>query len=260
MRCCCISPRKRFVVFVALCLALGCGERTGDEMSALRAEVKAARDEVKTLKSKVRHLEKQIAATVPNDEPIRTSKFLSAGSEKDDPFLGPVDSPLLLMQFSDFESSQCAHFAQETLPKIKSEFIDTGKLKFILRDYPLESHPQAQRAAEFAHCAGEQGKYWSAHELLFQNPEKVHAALFSELRSSLKEAEQDKLQKCMVGTKYQKEIEADILDARRLGVKGAPAFFLGKQTEPGLYHGVFIRGAQPFGVFKKQIAALDTSN
>ena len=77
---------------------------------------------------------------------------------------------LALVEFSDYQCPFCARHVQQTKPQIVKEYVDTGKLKYVLRDLPIVSlHPGAPKAHEAAHCAGEQGKYWPMHDLLFGN-------------------------------------------------------------------------------------------
>src|SRR3989344_4465459 len=78
----------------------------------------------------------------------------------DDSIRGDKDAPVTIVEWSDFECPFCARFFEQTLPSIEEEYIKTGKVKLIYRDFPLSFHTNAQKAAEAAECAGEQGKYW----------------------------------------------------------------------------------------------------
>ncbi len=74
--------------------------------------------------------------------------------------LGQPEAPVTLIEFSDYQCPFCRRFFQTTLPTLKTEYIDTGKLRYVFRDFPLDQiHPYARKAAEAAHCAGDQGKY-----------------------------------------------------------------------------------------------------
>ena len=80
------------------------------------------------------------------------------------------DAPVTIVEFSDYQCPFCRRFYATTLPAIKKEYIDAGKVRYVFRDFPLEElHSHARKAAEAAHCAGEQGKYWQMHDALFQN-------------------------------------------------------------------------------------------
>ena len=85
-----------------------------------------------------------------------------------EPFKGNKNAKVVLIEFSDFECPFCAKFHKETFPKINEEFISTGNVKFIVRDFPLESiHANAFKAAQVAKCAADQGKLWEMHDWLF---------------------------------------------------------------------------------------------
>ena len=80
----------------------------------------------------------------------------------DNPMLGAPEAPLTLIEFSDYQCPFCRRFAETTLPLLKRDYIETGKLRYVFRDFPLDRlHPQARKAAEAAHCAGDQGQYWA---------------------------------------------------------------------------------------------------
>lgn len=86
------------------------------------------------------------------------------------PVLGKKDAKVTIVEFSDFQCPFCKQFFSETLPQLKKEYIDTGKVKLFYRQFPLTSiHPNAQIAAEAAECANEQGKFWEYHDILFTN-------------------------------------------------------------------------------------------
>jgi hypothetical protein len=76
------------------------------------------------------------------------------------PMLGKNDAPITVIEFSDYQCPYCQRFFQTTLPALKTVYIETGKVRYVYRDFPLDQiHPYARKAAEAAHCAGEQGKY-----------------------------------------------------------------------------------------------------
>ena len=89
-------------------------------------------------------------------------------SVDDDPVLGNAAAPVTMIEFSDFQCPFCLKFWQETFPQIKQTYIDTGKVKFVYRDFPLSFHPGAMPAAQAANCANEQGKYWEMNDLIFK--------------------------------------------------------------------------------------------
>src|SRR5215467_14564028 len=80
--------------------------------------------------------------------------------------LGRATAPLTMVEFTDYQCPYCRGFQATVWPKLKSEYIDTGRLRYIARDLPLAIHAAAAPAAEAAHCAGDQGKFWDMHAAL----------------------------------------------------------------------------------------------
>src|SRR5580704_11010299 len=81
--------------------------------------------------------------------------------------LGSNDAPLTIVEFTDYQCPYCRQFESATLPDIRKKYIDTGKVRFVVRDFPLVTmHPDAMQAAEAAHCAGDQGQFLPMHDAL----------------------------------------------------------------------------------------------
>ena len=107
------------------------------------------------------------------EQPTQQSGKISASID-DDPFIGSEDAPVTIIEFSDYQCPFCRKFWTETLPLIKSEYIDTGKVKFVYRDFPLASlHPMATPSAEAAECvrdvAGNDAAYFEYHDKIIKN-------------------------------------------------------------------------------------------
>ncbi len=88
--------------------------------------------------------------------------------DTDDPKIGRDTAPVVIVEFSDFQCPFCERFFTQSFGKIKSDYIDTGKVQFVYRDFPLSFHPHAEKAAVAAECAFQQGKWEEFHNLLFQ--------------------------------------------------------------------------------------------
>jgi len=85
----------------------------------------------------------------------------------DSPVKGDANAPVTIVEFSDYECTYCGRHFSQTYGQIVSEYVDTGKVKMVFKDFPLNFHAKAQKAAEAARCAGEQGDYWGMHDALF---------------------------------------------------------------------------------------------
>jgi len=87
-----------------------------------------------------------------------------------EPFKGQPEAPLIVVEFTDYHCQFCRRHSQQVLPRIEREYINPGKVKYVVRDFPLQAiHKSAFQAATAANCAGEQGKYWEMHDTLFKN-------------------------------------------------------------------------------------------
>src|SRR3989338_4354394 len=132
---------------------------------------------------------------------------------------------------------------KETYSQIEKNYIKTGKVKFIYRDFPLGFHQNAQKAAEAAECAGEQCKYYEMHNKLFEKGVGGGAAGFKQYAKDLG-LDQNKFNQCLDSGAMAQEVKKDLADGSKLGVSGTPAFFINGQE---------IVGAQPYAVFEQII-------
>ena len=87
----------------------------------------------------------------------------------DDPVLGDANAKVTVIEFTDFQCPFCGRHFEQTFGQIKENYVDSGKVKYVLRDFPLSFHPHAEEAAEAAECANDQGKFWEMHDELFSN-------------------------------------------------------------------------------------------
>jgi len=252
------------------CLLSGCENKritqVEKEIRVLRSELRELAQmqyEIENLRS---HLQSPNSKKLPTKEqvsdstPIFSQIFKSSDSHLDDPFLGPADSEVIVMGFGDFQCLPCRAFFKHVLPELKKDFIEEGKVKFIYRDFPLASKPHSFKAAKLAHCSGEQGAYWEMFDALYEYQSLLSRGSFDTIISKVSsntKLNKNKLDKCTTSSRYNLELEIDLEEAKKLGAKGAPSFFIGKRApredENEKFAGVFVRGAQPYPVIKEQI-------
>ena len=182
----------------------------------------------------------------------------------DDPVKGNPDAPITIVEFSDFQCPFCARFHSTTLPQLEANYIDSGKVKFVYRDFPIQSiHPNAVPAALASECADEQGMFWEYHDLVFENQKKwqglsgrIVVDTFEQYALELGLNTSD-FNTCFEPGKYADEVKKDFQEGISYGITGTPGFFIGND-ELGY---VKIIGAQPYPVFEEliesQIARLD---
>ncbi len=163
----------------------------------------------------------------------------------DDAVKGDKNAPVTIVEFSDFECSFCARFYTQTLKQIEDEYIKTGKVKFVYRDFPLGFHANAQKAAEAAECAGEQGEYYKMHDKLFDNGVKGGTDSFKQFAEDIG-LDTAKFNDCLDSGKMASEVQKDMKDGSAAGIRGTPGFII---------NGQLVSGAQPFSAFKQIIEA-----
>ncbi len=170
-------------------------------------------------------------------------------SADDDPFIGDKNAPVTVIEFSDFQCPFCERLYQQAEKQLISDYVDTGKIRFVYRDFPLTSiHPDAQKAAEAAECADEQGKFWEYHNMLFEKQAEwsgVGVTRFKQYAADLK-LDTKKFNDCLDTGKYEDEVNKDANDAVSAGARGTPATFV---------NGILVSGAQPYANFKQVIDA-----
>lgn len=156
---------------------------------------------------------------------------------------GQATAKVVMVEFSDFQCPYCGRYATETFPQIDKDYIKTGKVRYIFYHYPLTFHQYAQKAAEAAECAGEQGKFWEMHDKLFKTQDKLTVADLKQDATTLG-LNAANFNTCLDSGKYEDQVQADFTLGQNVGVQGTPAFFV---------NGKPISGAQPIENFKQVI-------
>jgi protein-disulfide isomerase len=249
------------VLMITATLGLGAGPVCADtkqspppDLEALKAELvrmQTALDGVMKEQEQIRQLLAQ-----PPSPPARPSEVLAHVSVSGNPMLGNPEAPLTLIEFSDYQCPYCRRFFETTLPALKTEYIDTGKLRYIFRAFPLDRlHPQARKAAEAAHCAQEQGQYWAMHDLLFQHQKALQLEQLQAYARRLG-LDSSTFAACLEEAKYASEVQKDIEDGAAAGVQRTPSFFLGKTSTSDTMQGISLSGARPITVFRQAIERL----
>lgn len=168
----------------------------------------------------------------------------------DDPSLGDPKAPVTIIEFGDYQCPFCRQFWRETFPRLKKEYIDTGKVRVIYRDYPQAVHPEAMLSAMAAECADDQGKYYKFHDKLFREQDRrgrdVVRFKAPELKCWAADIKLDTaaFNACLDEERHKDEVSKDYKDLEGLGIEGTPIFFV---------NGRALVGAHPFATFQKVI-------
>jgi protein-disulfide isomerase len=163
--------------------------------------------------------------------------------------LGEPNAPVTIVDFSDFQCPFCRRHFEQTLPQIVKTYVETGQVRYVFKDFPLYAiHPQAQKAAEAAECAGEQGQYWLMHDRIFRgqdewsqqtDPVPVLKGYAAEL-----ELDTGQFDACLDSSRFAAEVQADVAEGSTAGVDSTPTFFI---------NGRPLIGALPFSEFQRVI-------
>lgn len=177
----------------------------------------------------------------------------------DDPVLGDKNAKVTLIDFTDYECPFCKRYFDQTFSQIKKDYIDTGKIKYVVRDLPLSFHANAHKEAQAAECAREQGgdtAYYKYHDEIFKRTTSNGTGLALDKLSVIANdlgLNGSTLQSCLDSEKYKGEVDKDLADASAVGASGTPTFFIGKSTSDGVITGTKIVGAQPYSAFQAEI-------
>ena len=185
---------------------------------------------------------------VPNSENTFTAKTLIQNGS---PLLGNPSAPITILEWGDYQCTFCYRFHQTSLNVIYQEYIETGKIKLVFKDFPLNG-PDSVRAAEASYCAGDQGKYWQYHNELYKNwgGERTGWITEQSLNNFAKavELDLDKFTECLDNKKYFDKVINLENEGRNLGVDATPSFYVFNDKKI-----IKIVGNQPIEVFKKVI-------
>ena len=199
-----------------------------------------------------------IASQQSEAAPPYSAKDVQLNLKIDDASMsGNRSATVVLIEFSDYLCPFCRRFAAETLNQIEKNYIDTGRVGFVYREFPLEDvHPYAFKASEAAQCAGAQGKLWEMNHKLLQEPMALSQDDLLAAAQTLK-LDMTKFRQCLSDEKTAATLRQEVLEAVGMGVKGTPIFLIGvKKPNNGNVKVLrMIEGGQPYDVFK---ATLDT--
>ncbi len=165
--------------------------------------------------------------------------------------LGNPQAPVSIIEYSDLQCPFCARFARETFPQIKSEYIDTGKVRYAVAELPLPMHPQAVPAAIALRCAGEQGQFWTYREQLFKDQMLLVPSLY-ELMAQQLGLNVARFNRCRNDPQQRADVEAAYQTAARNKISSTPTFVIGRVVD-GQDRIEIIEGAKPIDVFRRTI-------
>ncbi len=256
-----LPGRHLWAAATGLVLAVSVAPVYAQSEAASAAAEAGVEDDIKAIKSDIAEIKRQLRAILQQlarrPPAAQAAPTIAKVSVADQPYLGRQDALVTLVEFSDYQCPFCRRFMKNTLPRLKTEYIDTGKLKYVFRDLPLDRiHPYARKASEAAHCAGDQGQYWAMHDVIFENQKAVQVENLKQYARGIGGIDAEAFDACLDGGKYADKVAKNLADGQQAGVRGTPGFFVGKTQQDGWITGESIRGARPYGVFHQAIEKL----
>ncbi len=198
--------------------------------------------------------ESKITAVQPELSDSVSSQIRTIALDNE-PIKGNPNATVTIVEFADFQCPFCQRFFEQTLPELEKDYIDSGKVKLIYKNFPIDSkHPNAAIVHMAAACADDQGKFWEYHDMLFGTQKEWSPLSSNEVKLKIEEygsaiGLDSSFVSCLNSKKYLDKVYEDYREGRSYGVTGTPTFFIGN-NETGYQKLV---GAQPFPVFKNII-------
>ncbi len=216
---------------------------TGGDAPISQNTADAILKELREIRRVLENIEKQGGPGSQRPSRPTTASVSTKGKQT----MGSKDAPVTIVEFTDYQCPYCLRFTRNTFPSLKSKYIDTGKVRLVALNLPLPFHKDASKAAQAAHCAGEQGKFWEMRTVLFQNPQKLNVGFLPAHAATLN-LDIEAFNECLQSTRHLDTIAKEARDANAVRLTGTPSFIIGKTTDD-VISGPVVVGAQPLNTF-----------
>ncbi|MDV6250098.1 DsbA family protein [Vibrio sp. EA2] len=252
-----IKHVARFVVPLGLLpFIFGC-EDTAElksEIESLRQEVSQLSKDMGEMQTEVKEM-KELAFKPQKKQPRVIPNQPNFTEDGNLPVLGSKDAKVAIIEFSDFQCPYCKRFTDNTFKQIKENFIDTGKVQYVARDFPLNFHPQAMPAAIAATCSFKQDSYWPMRDMLFTNIKQLGDEFYQKAATDLS-LDMQAFADCLKDQSVASKVEEDLALGKSLGVRGTPSFLVGRVENGELIAPQILVGAQRYPVFESLLNKL----
>jgi protein-disulfide isomerase len=222
-----------------------------DDMQQLKVQQRQILDQLGEIKRLTMGVTVDVAAAGP---PIKAAASINVEGAS---FRGSPSARVVVIEYADYRCPFCREFEQSTYPRLRQAYVDSGAVRLYFRDFPLRSHVNAMPAAQAAHCADEQGKFWEMHDSLFSPRATLSPGDLHERAGKLG-LDLGSFDECLKSGRYVRSITESMEAAKAIGIHGTPTFLIGTLTATS---GQFqlsrsISGARPFETFKVVIDGL----
>lgn len=229
--------------------------QSGDDVAGIKKDIEALKEGQQAIQKDLQEIKTLLTARPPAGAPGVDQAMNALVDVAGEPAKGDANAKLTLVEFSEYQCPFCGRHVRDVFPSIDKDYIQTGKARYVFKDLPLESiHKNAFKAAEAAHCAGEEKKHWEMHDRLFANQNSLEPAMLTAHATAIG-LDSKKFQTCLDSGKYAAEIRKDVAEANKYGINATPRTVIGMTQPDGKVKVArVIRGAQAYAAFK---AALD---
>lgn len=233
---------------------------SSEDVSALKNEIESLKLGQKSMQKELSDIKAALKALItrnmrPAQPPFKPADIAIDGS----PVMGQADAPVTMVEFTDYQCPYCRRYANGTFPQIIKDYVDTGKVRYVVRQFPLKTiHPKAVKASEASLCAGDQGKYWGMHDRIFQKTKAFNQEEWVNHAEAIG-LDMDTFKDCLYNGNNTQKVNRDLKEGEALGMRGTPGFFFGRTdpNDPNKFKALeMIRGAYPYPKFKQIIEKL----
>ncbi len=244
---------KRYQILSALLLLLTSSivhateewavEEVLQQLSELRRDHNQLRQQVESLSNELNKLK----GNMTTDNGSDAAELLMG-----EPEMGRRDAPLIMIEFTDYQCPFCSRHVHQTMPQLIEKYVDSGRLLYTIKDFPLGFHKKAKLAAVAANCAGEQGAYWPMHKKLFSSDAELNRDSYLQYAADFS-LDKKAFETCLSDPAKMKEIEEDMAFGQKMSIRGTPAFLLGRLRNGKVVETQLISGAQSVEAFSNKI-------
>ena len=234
------------VILVASILSISSAQAEEWITEEVLKQLSEVRQELKALKEEVRGL-KQELANKPAARPASKGAPLDIDGA---PFIGEEDAEYAIVEFSDYQCPYCRRHFNQTLPQIEQNYVSSGKVKYVMKQFPLGFHAEARGASIAALCVDrlKPGNYWQVHKSIFAGETELAIDSYRELAGKLN-INPDNYNSCLQDPEVAARVDQDMREGESVGVSGTPAFYIGKIVDGKVVDGQLVTGARPYSSF-----------
>ncbi len=237
---------------MVLALAGAARAQSQDDLAAIRKEIDALKAGQAALEKQMQEIKNMLRPSQPDpvmDAPPNAVVQISGAPTK-----GDAAANVVMIEFSDYQCPYCGRYVRDSWPSIDRDYVQTGKLRYVFRSFPLESiHKQSFKAHEAAACAGAQGKYWLMHAQLFGHQTALEPSDLKRYAQAIG-ADTAAFDRCLDSGQMTAIVRQDANLGAQIGVTGTPVFLLGTLRPDGAVKVLkVITGAVPYGMIRQAL-------